>query len=193
MLMTPRQLQQVDSSTTTTILYHLQWEAPSNIENINLDHYQLFLNDTLVHADQKYALINLQEGVPTIVKVAAANKCGQISNFSTETITPATTNRPQTTVVPTTDDATAAQILMVDNSTSGSQQNMASLYHFTSTVDRNFNVKQTRNWYILTGPYAAFLKGGLHGGMSQIGMMWALAHSSPRGSGGMLPQKILEI
>ena len=97
MLMTPRQLQQVDSSTTTALLYHLQWEAPSNIEDVDLDHYQLYSNDTLVqrvHADQRYALIDLQEGVPTTVNVAAANKCGQISNFSTETITPATTNRP---------------------------------------------------------------------------------------------------
>ena len=126
MLMTPRQLQQVDSSTTTTLLYHLQWEAPSNIEDVDLDHYQLFLNDTLVqrvHADQRYALINLQEGVPTIIKVAAANKCGQISNFSLVTITPATTNRPQTTVVAATDDdATAGpDVQMVDDSTSGSQ------------------------------------------------------------------------
>ena len=136
MLMTPHQLQQVDSSTTTAILYYLQWEAPSNIEDIDVDHYQLFLNDTLVqrvHADQRYALINLQEGVPTTVKVAAANKCGQISNFSTETVTSATTNRPQTTVMPTTnDDATAAQ--MVDNSTSGSQQSMASLVLLACTI-----------------------------------------------------------
>ena len=138
MLMMPHQLQQVDSSTT---LYHLQWEAPSNIENINLDHYQLFLNDTLVqrvHADQRYALIDLQEfeGVPTTVKVAASNKCGQISNFSTEIITPSTTNRSQTTVVPTTDnDTTAGPDIQtdtsVDDSTSGSRQSMASLVIIT--------------------------------------------------------------
>ena len=38
-----------------------------------------------------------------------------------------------------------------------------------------------------SGPYAAFLKGGLHGGVAQIGMMWALAHSPPRGVWGHAP------
>ena len=87
-----------------------------------------------VHADQKYALINLQEfeGVPTIVKVAAANKCGQVSNFSPRAIIPPTTNEPQTTVVAATDnDATAGPDVQtdtkVDHSISGSQQSMASL------------------------------------------------------------------
>lgn len=138
----PRQLQQVDSNTLNTILYHLQWEPPSNIEDVDLDHYQLYLNDTLVqrvHTDQRYALVSLQEGVPTTVKVAAANKCGQISNFSTETITPATTNRPQTTVtVAVTDnDATASPrpVVQTDyDSTSGSQQSMASLVLIACTT-----------------------------------------------------------
>ena len=57
----------------------------------------------------------------------------------------------------------------------------------------------SQSWYSqLSGPYAAFLK---HGGMAQIGMLWALAHSPPGGgggeggerSGGMLPQKNFEI
>lgn len=77
-LMEPHQLQQIDSS-TTSILYYLQWEAPSNVDDIDLDHYKLYANDILVqriHADQTYALISLQEGVTTTVKVAAANKCG---------------------------------------------------------------------------------------------------------------------
>jgi hypothetical protein len=39
------------------------------------------------------------------------------------------------------------------------------------------------------GPYTAFLKGGLHGGMAQIGMLWALAHSLPRGIWGHAPQE----
>ena len=38
-----------------------------------------------------------------------------------------------------------------------------------------------------SGPYAAFLKGGLHGGVAQIGMMWALAHSPPRRVWGHVP------
>ena len=37
------------------------------------------------------------------------------------------------------------------------------------------------------GPYAAFLKGGLHGGVAQTGMLWALAHSPPRGVWGHAP------
>jgi hypothetical protein len=43
------------------------------------------------------------------------------------------------------------------------------------------------------GPYAAFLEGELHGGVAQTGMLWALAHSLPRGVRGLLPQKLLEI
>ena len=39
-------------------------------------------------------------------------------------------------------------------------------------------ISTCRQWR--SGPYAAFLKGGLHGGVAQIGMMWALAHSPPR-------------
>ena len=39
----------------------------------------------------------------------------------------------------------------------------------------------------VSGPYAAFLKGGLHGGVAQIGMMWELAHSPPRGVWGHAP------
>ena len=37
------------------------------------------------------------------------------------------------------------------------------------------------------GPYAAFLKGGLYGGVAQTGMLWALAHSPPRGVWGHAP------
>ena len=37
------------------------------------------------------------------------------------------------------------------------------------------------------GPYAAFLKGGLHGGVAQTGMLWASAHSPPRGVWGHAP------
>ena len=40
---------------------------------------------------------------------------------------------------------------------------------------------------VYTGPYAAFLKGGLHGGVAQTGMLWALAHSLPRGVWGHAP------
>jgi hypothetical protein len=38
-----------------------------------------------------------------------------------------------------------------------------------------------------SGPYADHLKGGLHGGVAQAGMLWALAHSPPRGVWGHAP------
>ena len=46
-------------------------------------------------------------------------------------------------------------------------------------------ISTCRQWR--SGPYAAFLKGGLHGGVAQIGMMWALAHSPPRRVWGHVP------
>ena len=42
-------------------------------------------------------------------------------------------------------------------------------------------------YMIKPGPYAAFVEGGLHGGVAPIGMMWALAHSPPRGVWGHAP------
>ena len=106
--MEPRQLQQTDSS-STSLLYYLRWEAPSNIDDVDLGHYQLYANDTLVqriHADQRYALISLQEGTTTTVKVVAVNKCGRFSNYDNlVSITPNTAtnepHRPQTTAAPT--------------------------------------------------------------------------------------------
>jgi hypothetical protein len=42
-----------------------------------------------------------------------------------------------------------------------------------------------------SGPYAAFLKGGLHGGVAQTVMLWALAHSLLRGVWGHAPPENL--
>ena len=101
-LLEPRQLQQMDSSSTTSILYHLQWEAPLN-SDVDLDHYQIYVNDTLlqrIHAEQTYALVSLQEGITATIKVATANRCGQISDYSFVTIMP---ERPQTTTVAASD------------------------------------------------------------------------------------------
>ena len=146
--MEPRQLQQMDSS-TTSILYHLQWEAPSNINDIDLDHYQLYANDILVqriHADQRYALISLQEGVTTTIKVVAANRCGQVGNYSLVTIIPATTpatindphTGPPTTVAANDGYATTSPDIQTDTNTysytSGSQLSMASLITLTCTT-----------------------------------------------------------
>ena len=39
----------------------------------------------------------------------------------------------------------------------------------------------------LSGPYADFLKGGLHGGVAQTGVLWALAHSHLGGVWGHAP------
>jgi hypothetical protein len=40
---------------------------------------------------------------------------------------------------------------------------------------------------VYSGLHTAFPKGGLHGGVDQTGMLWALAHSPPRGCGGQAP------
>ena len=145
-LLAPRQLQEMDSS-STSVLYYLQWEAPSNINDTDLDHYQLYANDTLVqriHADQRYALISLQEGTTTAVKVAAANKCGQVSNYSLVSISPNIVanepHRPQTTVatdgyatddyVTTADVQSEANLYAYGTGISGSQRSMASLVIF---------------------------------------------------------------
>ena len=136
--MEPSQLQQTDSS-TTSILYYVEWEAPSNIGNIDLDHYQLYANDILVqriHADQRYALISLQEGVTTTVKVAAVNKCGQVSNHSVISITsdpraPQTKTELDGYVTTSPDVQTDAKMY---NYTSGSQQSIASLIILACTI-----------------------------------------------------------
>ena len=145
-LLPPRQLQEKDSS-STSVLYYLQWEAPSNINDTDLDHYQLYANDTLVqriHADQRYALVSLQEGTTTTVKVVAANKCGQVSNYSLVSISPNIAanepHRPQTTVAtggyatddyattaPDSDVRSEANSYAYSTGISGSQRSMASL------------------------------------------------------------------
>ena len=138
--MEPHQLQK--NSTTTSILYHLQWKAPSNIDDIDLDHYQLFANDTLVqriHVDQRYALISLQEDVTTTVKVVAVNRCGQVGNYSLVTITPATANDPHTGLLTTAAASdgyakTSPDVQTEANMNSGSQQSMASLIILACTT-----------------------------------------------------------
>ena len=130
-LMEPHQLQQMGSS-TTSILYHLQWEASSNSDDVDLDHYQVYVNDALlqrIHADQTYALVSLQEGITATIKVAAANRCGQISNYSFVTIMP---ERPQTTTVAASDVYTttspdARTDANINDQTSGSQMSVGSL------------------------------------------------------------------
>jgi hypothetical protein len=48
-------------------------------------------------------------------------------------------------------------------------------------------ISQLATAHLLPGPYAAFLKGGLHGGVAQTGMLWASAHSACRGVWGHAP------
>lgn len=89
----PRLLVQTD----LTAQYYLEWEPPSNHQNFDLDHYQLFSsNDSLirVHSDQHYAVITIQKGVTTTVKLAAADKCGQISSNTSVSITPSIVSTP---------------------------------------------------------------------------------------------------
>ena len=122
----------MDSSSTTSILYHLQWEAPLNGDDVDLNHYQIYVNDTLlqrIHADQTYALVSLQEGITATIKVAAANRCGQISDYSFVTITP---ERPQTATVAASDvyattSPDAGTDASIDDRTSGAQMSVGSL------------------------------------------------------------------
>ena len=123
-------LLQTESSTTSD-QYYVQWEPPSNIADFDLDHYQIYADDSLiqrVYGDQRYAVINVQKGATTTVKIAAADKCEQMSNHSLTTITASSittnTDRPQTTAV--TSDSSAASADS-QNSYSGSQHNMSNL------------------------------------------------------------------
>ena len=125
--MEPQQLQQTDSS-STSLLYYLQWETPSNIDDVDLGHYQVYANDTLVqtiHAKQRYALIGLQEGTTTTVKVVAVNKCGQVSNYSLVSIRSDVTINPHTSDNAVTTSSTPGD--QDSDRFSGSQQITASL------------------------------------------------------------------
>ena len=74
------------SESNTTTQYLLEWEPPANLGGPNLDHYELYIGENLVqkvHHEQRYAVINIQNGLArTIVKLASIDQCGQISNFS---------------------------------------------------------------------------------------------------------------
>ena len=124
-------LLQTESSTTSD-QYYVQWEPPSNIADFDLDHYQLYADDSLiqrVYGDQRYAVIDVQKGVTTTVKIAAADKCRQLSNYRLTTITASSvttdSDRPQTTAV--TFDSSSAASADSQNSYSGSQHNASNL------------------------------------------------------------------
>ena len=74
------------SESNTTTQYLLEWEPPANLGGINLDHYELYIGENLVqkvHHEQRYAVINIQNGLArTIIKLASIDQCGQTSNFS---------------------------------------------------------------------------------------------------------------
>ena len=112
------------NSSTTLVRYYLQWEGPSNIKDIDLDYYQLYANETpiqRIHPDQRYAVITLQNNATTIVKITAVDKCRQMSNYSSITITPDQTNS----------DDTSTEL---QNSTDSSKSNMASLVAIICTT-----------------------------------------------------------
>ena len=83
-----------DSNRTNTksaqYYVYLRWDAPSNSAESDLDLYLLYVNDTLVQniqANQRYAVVNLQKDVTTTVKIAAADKCRQVSNYTSINLT----------------------------------------------------------------------------------------------------------
>ena len=83
----PHLFQQEISNTMT--LYYLKWEAPSNSARSDLDRYLLYLNDNLIQsiqANQRYAVVSIDNDVTNTIKIAAADTCGQVSNFSSITI-----------------------------------------------------------------------------------------------------------
>ena len=70
-------------------LYYLEWEAPSNSAESDLDRYLLYLNDNLiqsVQANQRYAVVSIDNDVTNTIKIAVADTCGQVSSFSSITI-----------------------------------------------------------------------------------------------------------
>lgn len=120
----PQLLVQTDVSAQ----YYLEWEAPSNRQNFDLDHYQLFSsNDSLiqrVHSDQHYAVITVEKGVTTTLKLAAADKCGQVSSRASISITPNLISEPETTTMSNSDNHTTAT--KIGSRTSQSQESSSS-------------------------------------------------------------------
>ena len=81
----PGHLFQQNSNT----LYYLEWEAPSNSAESDLDRYLLYLNDNLIRSIQanlRYAVVSIDNDVTNTIKIAAADTCGQVSNFSSITV-----------------------------------------------------------------------------------------------------------
>ena len=79
------------SQSNTTSQYYLQWETPANHGDIDLDHYELCIAENLVqkvHPEQRYAVIDVYSGFTAVVRLAAIDKCGQVSNYSQISITP---------------------------------------------------------------------------------------------------------
>ena len=74
-----------------TSQYYLEWKPPKNQGDTDLDHYELYIGENLiqkVHPEQRYAVINVHNGFTTVVRLAAIDKCGQMSNYSHISIVP---------------------------------------------------------------------------------------------------------
>ena len=72
-----------------TIQYYLLWDPPLNNHEVDIDHYDVYSNSVLLEETiQRYAIIELQRDITTTIKVAAVDSCGQVSNYSSLSITP---------------------------------------------------------------------------------------------------------
>ena len=83
----PHLFQQEIPNTMTR--YYLEWEAPSNSAESDLDRYLLYLNDNLIQsiqANQRYAVVSIDNDVTNTIKIAVADTCGQVSSFNSVTI-----------------------------------------------------------------------------------------------------------
>ena len=117
----PQLLVQTDLSAQ----YYLEWEPPSNSQNFDLDHYQLFsANDSLlqrIHSDQHYAVVTVGKGVTTTIKLAAVDKCGQVSTHASTSITPSVISEHEITPTPNSNDRTTTTATTVEGQTFQSQ------------------------------------------------------------------------
>jgi hypothetical protein len=126
----PHLFQRGNSNTT----YYLQWDAPSNSAQSDLDRYLLYINDTLtqgVQANQRYAVVSIQNNVTTTVKIAVADTCGQVSSFSESiTIPQYITNNLETNSVAVDDISIDPDLQRYSNS----KHSIASLVLFECTA-----------------------------------------------------------
>ena len=84
------QLGTSDTNNSESVLYHIQWAQPSNVEAFDLDHYELIVGNHTMNIDAKenaviFPLIMKKE-IIMVAYIMAVDRCGKKSNRGSRTI-----------------------------------------------------------------------------------------------------------